>query len=469
MKVKTIPSTWMHRDGRRLDCGPYVLGALEAKIRLDELLCEKVSLKNLTAGHKGGIYNGPHFSRSFVDSPKHGVPFLGSSAMLRADLTGLPLLSRRDAVSQKLSYLQLRAGMTLISCSGTIGRMVYTRPDMADMWASQDVMKVVPDPEKVPPGYVYAFLSSKFGVPIVVSGTYGAIIEHIEPQHIADLRVPRFGDDLEGCVSSLMEKSANLIAKYQVLVSEATDRLFASVGLSDITPGDWRSSGADVAFSVSFPRWDSFRALNFNPRFDALKARIREGPWKALGDVCVPGTLARGGRFKRIDADPEYSLRLVGQKHLFWLQPQGRWIARFALEADATVDPGTVLIAARGTLGENELYCRAEFAWGPGIELAYSEDILRAKADEDIMPRGCLFAFLRSETAFRMLRSISVGSKLQDHHHLFRAQIPVPYPSKQVRQEVHNLVVEAYECRHRGVATENEARALVERAIEEAT
>ncbi len=469
MRIKTIPSKWLQQEGRRLDCGPYMSGALEAKIRLAALPYEKVMLRDLTAGREGGIYNGPHFSRNFVESTKYGVPFLGSSAMLRADLSGLPLLRRRDAISSKLSFLRLSAGMTLISCSGTIGRMVYARPDMEHIWTSQHIMKVVPDPAKVPPGYVYAFLSSKFGLPIVVSGTYGSIIQSIEPQHIANLPVPRLGDELEGAISERMDESAKLVARYQALVCEATDRLFAAVGFQDVSTEEWHATGRDLGFPVQFPRHDSLRALNFNPRFEALKAQIKEGPWRALGEICIPGTLTRGGRFKRIDADPEYSLRLVGQKHLFWLQPEGRWIARFALGADVTVDPGTVLIAAQGTLGENELYSRAEFAWGPGVKLAYSEHILRAKADEDVMPRGCLFAFLRSETAFRMLRSISVGSKLQDHHHMLRAEIPVPYPPKDVQQQVHKLVVDAYDCRHRGVALENEARSLVERAIDEVT
>lgn len=467
MKIKTVPSSWMTRESRRLDCGPYMSGALEAKIRLEELACEKSPLWSLTSGHEGGIYNGPHFSRAFVDSPEHGVPFLGSAAMLKADLSNLPLLRRRDALSPNLSYLRIEPGMTLISCSGTIGRMVYARSDMRNMWTSQHIMKVVADPRKIAPGYLYAFLSSKFGVPLVTSGTYGSIIRSIDPQHIVQLPVPRIGDELETAASKHMDRSAELVARYQALVREATDRLFAAVGIVDVTPSEWHRSGADVGFSVAFPRHDSLRALNFNPRFVALTESVRTGPWKSLGEICVPGTLTRGGRFKRIDAEPDYSLRLVGQRHLFWLQPEGRWIARFALGSDVTVEPGTVLIAAQGTLGENELYCRAEFAWGPGTEVAYSEHILRARADEEVMPRGCLFAFLRSETAFRMLRSISVGSKLQDHHHVFRAEIPVPYPAKAVQHEVHDLVVEAYECRHRGVALENEARALVERAIEE--
>ena len=54
--------------------------------------------------------------------------------------------------------------------------MTYVRDDMAGMWSSQHIMKVAPDPAQIAPGYLYAFLSSKYGVPLVVSGTYGAII-----------------------------------------------------------------------------------------------------------------------------------------------------------------------------------------------------------------------------------------------------------------------------------------------------
>ena len=73
MKVKSIPSSWMRRDGRRLDCGPYLSGALEAKIRLEELSARKQPLKDLPRGHSGGIYNGPQFSRNFVPDAEHGV------------------------------------------------------------------------------------------------------------------------------------------------------------------------------------------------------------------------------------------------------------------------------------------------------------------------------------------------------------------------------------------------------------
>ena len=88
--------------------------------------------------------------------------------------------------------------------------MVYVRPDMDGMWTSQHIMKIVPDPQRIPPGYLYAFLSGKFGVPLVASGTYGAIIQHIEPEHIADVPVPRLGPEIEEQTHGLIEQAGYL-------------------------------------------------------------------------------------------------------------------------------------------------------------------------------------------------------------------------------------------------------------------
>src|SRR3954469_9262033 len=236
MKVKIIPSVWMWRDGRRLDCGPYMSGALEAKIRLAEMSCPKERLASLTEGHAGGIYNGPQFARNFVDSPKYGVPFLGTSSMLRADLSDLPLLRKRDAYSPKLNYLRVRAGMTLISCSGTIGRMVYARPDMDGIWSNQDILKIVPDASKVPPGYVFAFLNSRYGAPLVESGTYGAVIQHIEPEHVSELPVPRLGPVVEGSAHALVDEAAQLLSTYQSKIEEATRGVFEGAGVWNPNP-----------------------------------------------------------------------------------------------------------------------------------------------------------------------------------------------------------------------------------------
>jgi type I restriction enzyme S subunit len=454
--ARIVRSGWLEEGGRRLDCNPYMSGALEARDALTRLDAKKEKLRDLTER----IFHAGREGRVWVNDRKHGVPFLGSSDILSADLVALPLISKK--LVERNPLFTLGDHWTLISRSGTVGRMAYVRPDMAGMACSEHVLRVVPKTSRIPSGYLFAFLSSSYGVPLVVSGTYGAIIQHIEPEHIADLPVPRFDPAFEASVHEKVNEAASLLSKYQSHVTEATDDFFSAVGLKDITAAEWHSTGSDLGFDIASPNVTSLRALNFNPRLMQLRQRIERGPHMSLNDICLPGTLSRGGRFKRVDAAPGHAYQMIGQKELFWLKPEGRWIAKSAMDSESLGVPGAVMIAAQGTLGESEMYCRAEFIWGPWSEMAFSEHILRVIADETVMPRGCLYAFMRSETAFRMLRSISNGSKLQDHHYRMRGEMPVPYPEPDIQQAIHTKVVAAYEARHRAVVLLNEATRLVE-------
>lgn len=293
-QCKAVPSTWLESNGRRLDCGPYMSGAAEIRELLKEHKADL--LPNLTAGHSSGIYNGPQFERNYVIDAEYGVPFLTTTFMMQADLSRLPLLSKKDAHSRKLSYLRVREGMTLITCSGTVGRTIYARSDMNDVWSNQDILKIVADPNRIRPGYLNAYLCTKFGVPFVVSGKYGSVITHLEPKHFSDLLVPRLGKDVEERAHELVEESARLLAKYQANLSEATQLYFDSVGLTDVTPGEWHAWGADLGFAAT-AGIQSLRALNFNPRFNRLCEQIKQRPWKPLGELCISGTLKRGSRF----------------------------------------------------------------------------------------------------------------------------------------------------------------------------
>ena len=462
MKEKIVPSAWLEQQGRRLDCGPYLSGAMEAKAALAKLPVTTTPLRELTRGGSAGIFNGPRFARSYVSDEKHGVRFLDSTDIMRADLNFVSLLAKRQV--QGRPELVIEPGWTLISCSGTVGRMVFSRVDMSGMAGSQHFMRVIADRSKILPGYLHAYLSSPFGIPLMVAGTYGSVIQHIEPIHIASLPVPRLGSRIERTAHDQVLEAARLRTYYQVQIKEATRRLFEVGDLKDITSGSWHAENPDLGFSRrASPA--SLRALNFNPRFQQLSDYIRAKSYRSLGELCRPGTLKRSGRYKRIDAEREYAYQLIGQKEVFWLRPLGRWIAKKSVGNDLLVEPGTTLVAAQGTFAESELYCRAEFIYGPAVEAVYSEHLLRVVSDESLMPRGCLFAFMRSETAFRMLRSISMGTKLQDHHSAFLHALPVPYPSARDQNEIHDIVVDAYEKRHRSVQLEDEAVDLVGDAI----
>ncbi|MBB5211473.1 methylation-associated defense system restriction endonuclease subunit S MAD5 [Microbulbifer hydrolyticus] len=458
-QVKSVPSSWLGHSGRRLDCGPYMSGAIEAAELINQFKAEPLQSLTVDMFHAG------REGRQYVLDAQHGIPFMGSTDILAFDLTYQPLLSKSQ-ISRNPQF-SIQKGWTLITRSGTTGRMAFARDSMDGMACSEHVMRIVPDVNRVPEGYIFAFLSSRFGIPLVTSGTYGSVIQSIEPHHICNLPVPRLGH-VEEIADQMIQRAGSLLSNSQEKLNEATTLYFDSVGLKDITLTEWHSWGSDLGFSTSVDS-RSLRALNFNPRFEKLCSKIRSGPHKLLGELCHEGTLRRGNIFKRIDATPEHSYQLIGQKQIFWLRPEGRWIARSSVRDEVLVPDGSILVAAQGTLGEGELFCRAEFITGSTLERAYSEHFLRVIADETQIERGALFSFIRSETSFRMLRSISTGSKLQDFHYAILPTLPIPYPDQVTRTRCNNLIMEAYESRDEALKFEDEARTLVERTIEEGT
>lgn len=460
MRVKTVPSSWVRREGRRMDCNPYLSGALEAKIRLEEIACPKTELHELTAGHAGGIYNGPQFSRNFVPEAEHGVPFLGTASMMRADLSTLPFLRKEDANSPKLSYLRVSPGMTLISCSGTIGRMVYTRADMDGMWSNQDILKVVPDPAKVRPGYVFAYLSGKFGVPLVVGGTYGAIIQHLEPQHIADIPVPRLGEEVERRAHELVEEASRLRAKAaQVLqlVGARFDELIADIDLSQTSP-----------------RINAVSASELQVRCDAqfhdpVVARIRDElslhQHTTIEEMCSRVFLP--GIFKRIHIeDQAYGAPYYTGASLFWLEPVAKGILskKTKLYDDVLMEEGTILVQAFGQDGG----LTGRSVWvGRNLDGATTTHMLVRLNTPSLARSAYLFGFLQSEAAYRQIACLTYGGSIPHFDERWISTVVVPLLPNE--DEIGQQVLAALDGRDTALEREREARALVERAIEEAS
>jgi type I restriction enzyme S subunit len=455
---------WLADQGFRLDSSPYLSGAHEAR-KLLERIPGTAPLLDLTTGYNGGTFNGPKFSRLYTSDPEWGVPFLGSTDMLEADFTNMPLLHKK--VASQFPYLEIKPGMTMITCSGTIGRTAYVRSDMTGFWSSQHTMKVNPDPVKVPPGYLYAFLQSRFGVPIVVSAAYGAIVQHIEPHQLVDLPVPRFRAAVEEEIHGHIQAAADLRTKFQAGVAAATSDLFESAGLPELLDLRWHDQPRDIGFSVMGLTPTTLRAANLAPRMQSIIGKLASIPHRTLGDICASGQLSRGNRFARIDSEPGYGYRLIGQRQGPWLRPEGRWVAlKPEVLGEIQAEDESVLVASQGTLGESEVFCRSIFITGRWQrEYVFSEHFLRIVSGNDDFPGAYLFAFLRSEAAFRIFRSMSTGSKQQDIHEGLREQIPVPECTAADRNRIAKTVRQAYRWRDEADELEDRAQELLEAAV----
>lgn len=458
--ARVVRSSWLEEGGRRLDCNPYMSGALEARDALKALSALKEPLKSLTAGHNGGIYNGPMFRRNYVESPEYGVPFITSGTMLLADLSTLPLLRKKDAHSSRLSYLRLEAGTTLISCSGTIGRMAYVRPDMAGMWSSQDVLKVVPDEARILPGYLYAFLSSKYGVPLVVAGTYGAIIQHIEPEHIANLPVPRLGNDFELHVSGLIQKAAEqraLASNSRRAAIAAFEKLLCWERL-DIHSLFRSASSADV-----LRRMDAF--YHSTKVAQGIKALSTLHSVRLADKVELVFEPNRGARLKVDHQD--YGVPFLSSSAVFEVHPKGEYLisrSRTPHFDSLLLSSRDVLLPRSGQLGG--VIGRAGLPLIDNVGNAGSEHLVRVRcrSDEDA---AYLWAVLASEPGYWAVVGTAYGSSIPSLDTALIAEINIPWFNPLDRSRISSLARDAIEAQSRGIVFESEAIRMVEQEIGE--
>ena len=132
------------------------------------------------------------FKRVYVDE-KQGVPFLGGKEILELDPRSEKYLSLKHHGERIAEQLTLDENMILITCSGTIGK-VNIVPKHWQGWAgSQHILRAVPINVDWA-GYLYAWLSSEWALPLIQRHTYGAVVFEIDQYQLAEVPIPLLAD-----------------------------------------------------------------------------------------------------------------------------------------------------------------------------------------------------------------------------------------------------------------------------------
>ncbi|MEW5786588.1 MAG: restriction endonuclease subunit S [Pseudomonadota bacterium] len=451
VKLKIVRAAWLDEGGRRLDCNPYMSGALEARDTLKRLAARKDKLRDVTLG----MFDSGRESRNWVDDPRFGVRYMGSSAITLADLSSLPLISNKQVARNP--KLLIKEGWSLITRSGTIGRMAYVRREMAGLACSEDVLRVVPDPERIAPGYLYAFLSSRYGVPLVVSGTYGAIIQHIEPVHISDLPVPRFGPAFEHDVAQAIDAAAAQRVAASSYRHAALDLLQTKI--------EWngrsiRGGDAPLASSLLW-RMDAF---HYSPRVQAGRAALATHSGARLGDR-VEGVFEpnRGSRLKV--TDPAFGVPFLSSSSVFELTPSADYLVSRSLTPNLEgllLSDCDVLVPRSGQLGG--IIGRAVLPLPMNVGQAGSEHLVRVRCHSS-SDAAYLWAVLASEPGYWALVGTAFGSSIPSLDSSLISELVVPWLPEADRTEIAMLVSKAVAAQNKGNELEAAAVELLEEKI----
>jgi len=448
----------MEGYGYRLDCSPYLGGALETKILLEKLPLRKDKLKEVTTG----IYHAGRESRHWVESPEYGVPFISGSDLQKADLSDLPLISKRQVA--KTPQFTIRSGYTLITRSGTIGKMAYARRDMDGMACSEHVLRVVPDTDQIPSGYLYAYLSSKFGVPLVVSGTYGSIIQGIEPEHIAGLPVPRLGDALEHEIHTLVEQAAELRTKASLEINETTSSLREFLGLPRLTHTSVCGFGVSSVLSAEL-NW-RLDATYHSPAAVEADEALRRCSISVRQLADVTKRLFKPPMFKRLWVeDAREGVQFVSGNDAYkFAADDVRYVSsRTPNFKEFIVREGWLVFQAAGRI--YGLFARPLFVHGWLNGLFVADDMYRVVPNEP-EDGAYLFAFFRTDVGQVLIKRQSAGNSIPRVWDPQMTQLLVPWPEKPDRQRYGAQIISAHEKLFRALKNDERAVRLVEEAIE---
>jgi type I restriction enzyme S subunit len=461
MRTGAVPSNEIFAEGCRLT-GAYHLSEDQVAVStLKRSKLPKVPLQSQVRGR--GIFRGPIFSRRYVEDPVLGEPYVSAKDLVTASVRPSAYLSRSHG--ELLNELRLRQGMVLITCSGmNLGRAIWGRQDLDGLVGSHDLIRVCPNGDVVPPGYLHAFLSGRYGHGFIRKQIYGGNIKHIEPAHLANLPVPRIGDEAEGEAHRLVDLAASNRTKAIHLLKaslNAVDDLLNAAGSGSQSDAPWSPVAASRLQSRCDAYYYSIKCEAARRAFDG--ATVPEH--RTLGEVAqvfIPGIFKR-----RYADDPAFGVPYITGGDVFQLAPTSdRFLMdRVAQDNQLVIKKGMFLIQEAGQLGG--LIGKSVFVGDHLDGYAVSNNMVRVTA-RDERDAGYLFALLSTNAGVTLIAREAAGSSIPHMDANRIRSLSLPWPGAAQRHEISRTVVDAIALRDRAAEAEDEARALVERAIEEA-
>ena len=421
-------------------------------------------------GIKKDCFFGNIFTRVFVKDAEHGVPYMTASDMVKAEPLSGRFLSKKQVAS--LSNLILHKNWILISCSGTIGNVVYTNEQFDEVVATHDLIRLLPDETKTKGGVLYAYLASRYGYIMLTQSRFGGVVKHINPSHVSQIPIPKFPAEFQNKIDAQIKEAAALRVEANKLLEEAKTLLIKEAGLRELTPEDYdyygpRVSGRKVSCFVRNKKdidTTTINAFNHSERIRKTKASM---PCQTvpLKDVLLGGDTFSSYSVPSIEVKPEHGIMFINQKDIFDNIVKGKWVSKRNVSLDKLVEYGEVIVACDGTLGESELFCRTLFANEDLQGALISTHFIRMKTNE-FVPSGYLYAWLSSDYGFRFIRNCQAGTKLCHPIPKMFLQIPVPILAKEIMNAIDEKVRNAHTLRYKANCLERSAIEAVEKEID---
>lgn len=457
LKYGSVSIAQMVSNSHRYDASAYNIEAMNALRKVKRNKYGYIYLYGKSGLIDNAYYPGRY--KRIYNENGIGVPFYLPSQLEEIYPKPAKYISPLTAAS--LQNDRIKANTLLLSRSGTIGKCTIASKTTIDKLFSDDVIRVS-FKNTVDLGYVYAFLNTEAGLLILQSNNYGAVIDHIEPEHLANVPIPNAPDELKEVIHNLIIESYDLRDKSNYLIDEAQALLYKELQLPDINT----IKGENYAENKGFKNY-VVKASQLNGRLDGsyhmpvveeiIKAiSLNAAEVTTLGDPRISSDIILPGRFKRIYVDKEHGVPFFGGKQLLSLNPTNVKYLSLAhhgerIEDQLLLEKNMCAVTCSGTIGKVMIVPEHWEGW------TLNQHVMRIKpANESVA--GYIYAWLDSPYAKPLIVRNTYGAVVDeiDDNQLSTVAIPL-LKNKDIQQKINDLILEANELRYQAYLKEQEA------------
>lgn len=167
------------------------------------------------------IFIPPRFKRPYVKNPSEGIPFLSGTHLIEIKPLDVKYLWNRY---KKITLYKVYKNWILISARGTVGRPYLITTD-TPIAASDNILRCVPDRNKVLPAYLTAFLHTSYSAYQFQAQKAGSVQDLLQPTHAEDILIPLPSKDVQDKIGSLVIEAYNKEDKANLIEEEAIKEL----------------------------------------------------------------------------------------------------------------------------------------------------------------------------------------------------------------------------------------------------
>lgn len=450
----SVPFLEIQKNNFRMDSGAFATEARLAKELLKKCRWDLVPIY----GEKGicEAFHRPRFRRIILS--KSEFPIYQPSQILEINPKPQLFISKKTDVD--IDSLRVRRNQILMTCSGTVGEVTFVSKTLQNKIFSHDLLRITSKDEN-DAGFVYAFLKSKIGKLLVQNNNYGAVISHIEPEHLENIYIPYPSVDLRKQIHSLIVESFNLRDESNDLIDKAHGLLKKELSLPDI------DEMKPKYFSGKFPGLRNF-SISFselNNRFDGsyhvpivktilkyLQTSSRE--IITLDNQQISHRIFIPTRFKRVYVEEKHGITYFSGKHVLHLDPADKKYLAYERHnkkiKELTIEENMILITCSGIVGKTMIVPKHWDGW------VMTHDIIRIMPQQEFA--GYIYAWLSSVYGQEIIKRYSYGAVVNhiEAEHISKVQIPL-LKNKDVQKQINDLILEANKKRYLAYLKEQEA------------